>query len=116
MRWFRDTATFHQVTDGFFFGGAQSIYDAPTSSESGFTPKYLLEYKVLPDVLLYAGAAKGFREGGNTTHCPQARRRPGAAKIPPTSASPRPASPPSRPTTPGTTGPGSRRASRTRRS
>src|SRR2546430_8169854 len=23
MRWFRDTATFHQVTDGFFFGGAQ---------------------------------------------------------------------------------------------
>src|SRR2546430_17618849 len=50
VRWFRDTATFHQVTDGFFFGGAQSIYDAPTSSESGFTPKYLLEYKVLPDV------------------------------------------------------------------
>src|SRR2546427_12552231 len=62
MRWFRDTATFHQVTDGFFFGGAQSIYDAPGSSESGFTPKYLLEYKVLPEVLLYAGAAKGFRE------------------------------------------------------
>ena len=70
MRWFRDTATFHQVTDGFFFGGAQSIYDAPTSSESGFTPKYLLEYKVLPDVLLYAGAAKGFREGGNNIALP----------------------------------------------
>src|SRR5260370_19321677 len=70
MRWFRDTATFHQVTDGFFFGGAQSIYDAPTSSESGFTPKYLLEYKVLQDGLLYVGAAKAFREGGNNIALP----------------------------------------------
>src|SRR5207302_2683787 len=33
MRCCRDTATFHQVTDGFFFGGAQSIYDGPTGSE-----------------------------------------------------------------------------------
>jgi outer membrane receptor protein involved in Fe transport len=70
VRWFRDTATFHQLTDGLFFGGAPTIYDAPQSSESGFTPKYLLEYKVLPDVLLYAGAAKGFREGGNNIALP----------------------------------------------
>ena len=70
LRWFRDTATFHQLTDGLFFGGAPTIYDAPKSSESGFTPKYLLEYKVLPDVLLYAAAAKGFREGGNNIALP----------------------------------------------
>jgi iron complex outermembrane recepter protein len=70
VRWFRDTATFHQLTDGLFFGGVQSVYDAPESSESGFTPKYLLEYKVQPDVLLYAGAAKGFREGGNNIALP----------------------------------------------
>lgn len=70
VRWFRDTATFHQLTNGLFFGGVPTVYDAPQSSESGFTPKYLLEYKVLPDVLLYAGAAKGFREGGNNIALP----------------------------------------------
>lgn len=70
MRWFRDTATFHQLTNGLFFGGAPTVYDAPQSSESGFTPKYLLEYKVLRDILLYAGAAKGFREGGNNIALP----------------------------------------------
>lgn len=70
VRWFRDTATFHQLTNGLFFGGVPTVYDAPESSESGFTPKYLLEYKVLPDVLLYAGAAKGFREGGNNIALP----------------------------------------------
>jgi outer membrane receptor protein involved in Fe transport len=70
VRWFRDTATFHQLTNGLFFGGVPTIYDAPQSSESGFTPKYLLEYKVLPDVLVYAGAAKGFREGGNNISLP----------------------------------------------
>jgi iron complex outermembrane recepter protein len=70
VRWFRDTATFHQLTDGLFFGGAPSIYDAAQSSERGFTPKYLVEYGVLPDVLVYAGAAKGFREGGNNIALP----------------------------------------------
>jgi iron complex outermembrane recepter protein len=70
IRWFRDTATFHQFTDGLFFGGVPTTYDAPETSESGFTPKYLLEYKVLPDVLLYAVAAKGFREGGNNIALP----------------------------------------------
>jgi iron complex outermembrane recepter protein len=70
VRWFRDTATFHQLTNGLFFGGVPTVYDAPESSESGFTPKYLLEYKVVPDVLLYAGAAKGFREGGNNIALP----------------------------------------------
>lgn len=70
IRWFRDTATFHQLTNGLFFGGAESIYDAPPSSETGFTPKYLLEYKVVPDVLVYASAAKGFREGGNNIALP----------------------------------------------
>lgn len=69
-RWFRDTATFHQLTNGFFFGGVPTTYVTPQSSESGYTPKYLLEYKVLPDLLLYAVAAKGFREGGNNIALP----------------------------------------------
>jgi outer membrane receptor protein involved in Fe transport len=70
IRWFRDTATFNQFTNGFFFGNAPSTYLAPSTSESGFTPKYLVEYKALPDVLLYASAAKGFREGGNNIALP----------------------------------------------
>ncbi len=70
LRWFRDTATFNQFTNGLFFGGVPITYLAPSTSESGFTPKYLLEYKALPEVLLYASAAKGFREGGNNIALP----------------------------------------------
>ncbi|MBV8496611.1 MAG: TonB-dependent receptor, partial [Gammaproteobacteria bacterium] len=64
LRWFKDQETFHQYTNGIFFGGAPSIYDASPISATGYTPKYLLEYKATPDVLLYTSAAKGFREGG----------------------------------------------------
>ncbi|HEY0767333.1 MAG TPA: TonB-dependent receptor, partial [Steroidobacteraceae bacterium] len=71
VRWFKDTATFRQYTNGLFFGGVPSIYLAPSTSESGFDPKYLLEYKATPDVLLYTSAAKGFREGGNNIALPR---------------------------------------------
>jgi len=70
VRWFDDQATFNQYTNGLFFGGAPSVYVAPPTSERGFTPKYLVEYKVTPDVLWYASAAKGFREGGNNIALP----------------------------------------------
>ncbi|MGH8138448.1 MAG: TonB-dependent receptor [Steroidobacteraceae bacterium] len=70
LRWFRDTATFTQFTDGLFFGGVPTTYNASPTSESGFTPKYMLEYKVTPDVLTYVSAAKGFREGGNNIALP----------------------------------------------
>jgi outer membrane receptor protein involved in Fe transport len=69
VRWFRDTATFTQYTDGLFYGGA-STYLAPETAENGFTPKYLIEYKLTPDLLLYTSAAKGFREGGNNISLP----------------------------------------------
>ena len=70
VRWFRDIATFHQYTNGAFYGFTPSTYLAPSTTESGFTPRYLLEYKVTPDFLLYASAAKGFREGGNNIALP----------------------------------------------
>jgi iron complex outermembrane receptor protein len=70
VRWFRDTATFTQYTNGFFFGGAPSIYNSAPVSETGFTPKYLIEYQSTPSVLFYASAAKGFREGGNNIALP----------------------------------------------
>ena len=76
VRWFQDDATFNQYTNGIFYGSVGSTYVAPPTSESGFTPKYLLEYKATPDVLLYASAAKGFREGGNNIALP-----PGPAPI-----------------------------------
>jgi len=69
-RWFRDSATFNQYTNGLFFGGVPSIYNAPPTSETGVTPKYLLEYQVTPDLLAYASVAKGFREGGNNIALP----------------------------------------------
>ena len=76
VRWFEDDDTFHQYTNGVFYGNVGSTYDAPPTSESGFTPKYLLEYKATPDVLLYGSAAKGFREGGQNIALP-----PGPAPI-----------------------------------
>jgi outer membrane receptor protein involved in Fe transport len=70
LRWFRDSATFHQYTAGAFYGFAATTYDAPSTSESGVTPKYLLEYQVIPELLTYASVAKGFREGGNNIALP----------------------------------------------
>ncbi len=70
VRWFEDDDTFNQYTNGIFYGSVGSTYVAPPTSESGFTPKYLLEYKATPDVLLYTSAAKGFREGGENIALP----------------------------------------------
>jgi iron complex outermembrane recepter protein len=76
VRWFEDDDTFHQYTNGLFYGNVGSTYVAPPTSESGFTPKYLLEYRATPDVLVYTSAAKGFREGGENIALP-----PGPAPI-----------------------------------
>jgi outer membrane receptor protein involved in Fe transport len=76
VRWFEDDDTFNQYTNGLFYSNIGSTYVAPPTSESGFTPKYLLEYKATPDVLLYTSAAKGFREGGENIALP-----PGPAPI-----------------------------------
>jgi len=69
VRWYRDTATFNQYTNGLFFGGA-STYNVPGFDEKGYTPKYLLEYKLTPDILAYVSAAKGFRPGGDNIELP----------------------------------------------
>jgi iron complex outermembrane recepter protein len=70
VRWFRDIATFHQFTNGAFYGFDPTTYLAPSTTESGFTPRYLLEYKVTSDLLVYASGSKGFREGGNNIALP----------------------------------------------
>ena len=70
VRWYRDTATFNQSTNGLFYGGAPRTYASTPTSDSGFTPRYLVEYKLTPDLLTYASAAKGFREGGSNLALP----------------------------------------------
>jgi iron complex outermembrane recepter protein len=70
VRWYRDTASFDQFTNGLFYGGGPRAYTATPTSDSGFTPRYLLEYELTPDFLTYASAAKGFREGGNNLALP----------------------------------------------
>jgi iron complex outermembrane recepter protein len=76
VRWFEDDATFTQYTNGLFYGNVGTTYNAPPFNASGFTPKYLLEYRATPDVLVYGSAAKGFREGGENIALP-----PGPAPI-----------------------------------
>jgi len=70
VRYFEDDDTFNQYTNGIFYGNVGTTYVAPPTSESGFTPKYLLEYKATADLLLYTSAAKGFREGGENIALP----------------------------------------------
>ena len=48
--------------DGVFNGGFST--DAGSSRDTGTNPKFDLSYHLTPDVLAYATAAKGFREGG----------------------------------------------------
>jgi outer membrane receptor protein involved in Fe transport len=70
LRAYRDTAAFNQFTNGLFYGGAPRTRVAPTTSDSGAIPRYVLEYRVTPDILTYASAAKGFREGGDNVALP----------------------------------------------
>jgi iron complex outermembrane recepter protein len=47
---------------GVFNGGYSA--SGASSKDSGTNPKFELSYKLSPDILTYATAAKGFREGG----------------------------------------------------
>ena len=70
LRAYRDAAAFNQFSNGLFYGGTPHTYVAPGSTDSGVTPRYVLEYRVTPDFLTYASAAKGFREGGDNAALP----------------------------------------------
>jgi iron complex outermembrane recepter protein len=56
---------------GVFNGGVANLFTA-ASKASGTTPKYALSYHVTPDILTYASAANGFREGGEVGLLPNA--------------------------------------------
>jgi iron complex outermembrane receptor protein len=50
--------------EGIAFGGPRITDPNTSTTESGVNPKVALEYKLSPDRLLYADAARGFRPGG----------------------------------------------------
>jgi outer membrane receptor protein involved in Fe transport len=52
----------HAVTTGVFNGGYSNVLGY--SKDSGTTPKFELSYHLTPDILSYATAVKGFRQGG----------------------------------------------------
>ena len=68
-RAYHDTAHYTQSTNGLFYGGAPSSSVASPASEKGVVPKYLLEYKAR-NLLVYASAAEGFRDGGPNVALP----------------------------------------------
>lgn len=76
-RWFDDSRERTRVSGGLFAAGAGKFVAEPPlpSSDHGFTPRFSLQYKVSSSSMLYATAAKGFRQGGanatipNTPQC-----------------------------------------------
>jgi outer membrane receptor protein involved in Fe transport len=68
----RMKSRFFQLRSGPFYGG-EFITDGSTS-ETPITPKFAVQYEPSADWMVYASAAKGFRQGGantlaNTTTC-----------------------------------------------
>ena len=64
LRWFRSEEDAHSQNVFPFFGGPPEEPRVSHTSEDKVTPKVSLSFKASPDVLLYALAAQGFRQGG----------------------------------------------------
>jgi len=64
LRWFRSEEDAHSQNVFPFFGGPPEEPRVSHTSEDKVTPKVSLSFKANPDVLLYALAAQGFRQGG----------------------------------------------------
>lgn len=57
-------------TEGFAGPGPRANVPASSASESGVNPKLLVQYKLTPDLMTYATAAKGYRPGGTAPGIP----------------------------------------------
>jgi iron complex outermembrane receptor protein len=65
LRWYQVKTTADGYALGLAVGGGPRIVDAPTTNtESGVNPKVQIDYRITPDHMVYALAAKGFRPGG----------------------------------------------------
>lgn len=63
-RWFQIDQRARVAATGLYAGGFIDV--AGEASSDGLIPKYVLSYEAAPGKLLYAQAAKGFRQGGAT--------------------------------------------------
>ena len=63
-REYRQSQAYTFYISGEFNGGVVTPQTTRTSEARGTTPKYGLSYHVSPDLLTYATAAEGYREGG----------------------------------------------------
>lgn len=61
-RYFHTSVTFNQVRIASLLGSAGTASNS--HSESGFTPKFQVRYRMPGETVLYAQASKGFRFGG----------------------------------------------------
>jgi outer membrane receptor protein involved in Fe transport len=64
LRWYEVKTTAGGYQEGFAFGGARGVDPDVTTKEDGVNPKVQVDYKLTPDHMVYAMAAKGFRPGG----------------------------------------------------
>lgn len=70
VRGFNVTQKFSQGGSGVLNGGDTLV--SGTSSDTGVDPKFGLSYQATPDILTYATASKGFRQGGPNNPAPAA--------------------------------------------
>ncbi len=65
LRWYQVKISANGYQEGLAVGGGPAIIDAPASNtERGVTPKVQIDYRITPNHMVYAMAAKGFRPGG----------------------------------------------------
>ncbi|MYN03924.1 TonB-dependent receptor [Pseudoduganella sp. DS3] len=70
LRAFRIRQGFAQQGDGLFNGGPSAVLG--DSSDSGYTPRFNLSWQANQDLMLYATASKGYRQGGPNNPAPAA--------------------------------------------
>jgi len=69
-RYFAYQSAVTSSSKGFAYGGETPVLASASASASGVSPKVDVSYEPLSDLLLYAIAAKGFREGGGNFPVP----------------------------------------------
>lgn len=70
LRAFRISQGFAQQGDGLFNGGPSAVVG--DSRDSGYTPRFNLSWQPHQDLMVYATASKGYRQGGPNNPAPAA--------------------------------------------
>jgi outer membrane receptor protein involved in Fe transport len=70
LRYYSYHSDLSSTATGFAYGGDTPVIAAATASASGLNPMLDVSYHLNPDLMLYATAAKGFREGAGNFPIP----------------------------------------------